>query len=406
MGYYDEDFPYRKSRQTKGGGWLQSLFSAIIGGLIVLLIMPALIRSGVVNYNLPAPTNNQTITQPAPNTKPNQTIQANVNSEIVNAVDKVRPAVVGVVNIQDQISIFGQTAKSVETGIGSGVIFKKDNVKAYIVTNNHVVEGAKEVEVAIANGKRVKAVLKGTDPLMDLAVLEIDAKDAPAVAEFGTNSTLKVGEPAIAIGNPLGLEFSQTVTVGVISSTERSIPEDIDNDGQVDWEADVLQTDAAINPGNSGGPLVNLAGQVIGINSIKISQSGVEGLGFAIPIDTARPIIDDLLRYGQMKRPYMGITPRDLQTIPTKYWQSDLFLPPDVKEGVVLVNVDNYGPAARAGLEQYDTIVKLDEKPITTSAELRKYLYYNKKPGDTVTVTYYHGGRLKTATIKLGDMPR
>jgi len=406
MGYYDEDFPYRKSRPTKGGGWLQSLFSAIIGGLIVILIMPALIRSGVVNYNLPAPTNNQTITQPAPNTNNNQTIQANVNSEIVNAVDKVRPAVVGVVNIQDQISIFGQTTKNVETGIGSGVIFKKDNVKAYIVTNNHVVEGAKEVEVAVADGKRVKAVLKGTDPLMDLAVLEIDAKDAPAVAEFGTNSTLKVGEPAIAIGNPLGLEFSQTVTVGVISSTERSIPEDIDNDGQVDWEADVLQTDAAINPGNSGGPLVNLAGQVIGINSIKISQSGVEGLGFAIPIDTARPIIDDLLRYGQMKRPYMGITPRDLQTIPTKYWQSDLFLPPDVKEGVVLVNVDNYGPAARAGLEQYDTIVKLDEKQITTSAQLRKYLYYNKKPGDTVSVTYYHGGRLKTATIKLGDMPR
>ena len=151
------------------------------------------------------------------------------------------------------------------------------------------------------NGDRVEATLKGADQLTDLAVLEIDAENVDTVAEFGDSDSIRTGEPAIAIGNPLGLEFSRTVTQGIISAKERSVA--VSNN----WEINVIQTDAAINPGNSGGALINIHGQVIGINSLKIASSGVEGLGFAIPINDVIPIINDLVEYGEVQRPYLGV---------------------------------------------------------------------------------------------------
>ncbi|HBI04518.1 MAG TPA: serine protease, partial [Paenibacillaceae bacterium] len=290
--------------------------------------------------------------------------------------------------------------ESVDKGTGSGIIFKKTGSKAYIVTNNHVISGANAIEVSLHSGDRIKATVIGADALSDLAVLEVDSSKIDSVAEFGTSASLKAGEPAIAIGNPLGLKFSRTVTQGIISSVDRSIPIDVNNDGRDDYELNVLQTDAAINPGNSGGALVNISGQVIGINSLKISQTGIEGLGFAIPIDDAVKVINDLITYKQVQRPYMGVESVDLQSIPKAYWSDTLNLPGSVKNGVVVKDVATGSPADKIGLKRYDVIVELDGQSIENSLELRKFLY-KKKIGDTIQVSYYRDGKLKTDKMTL-----
>ena len=187
------------------------------------------------------------------------------------SLNKVADSVVGVTNLQTVRDIWSSSETTKETGTGSGVIYKKQDGKAYIVTNHHVVEGAQELDITFDDGTKAEGRLIGSDMWTDLAVIEIDATDVKAVAEFGDSDALKRGETVIAIGNPLGLGFSGSVTLGVVSGKDRSIPVDFNEDGIVDWYADVLQTDAAINPGNSGGALMNLAGQLIGINSMKIS---------------------------------------------------------------------------------------------------------------------------------------
>lgn len=186
--------------------------------------------------------------------------------------------------------------------------------------------------------------------------------------------------------------------MGVISSTKRSI--------QVNETTaiDVIQTDAAINPGNSGGALVNVAGQVIGINTLKIAEQGVEGLGFAIPINEAKPIIQDLIQHGRVIRPYLGISLMDLDALPEEYW-AELQLPDDVKSGILIRDVQPGTPADQAGLEPHDVIVAVDGKPVRTAAAFRKYLYTNKKVGDTITVTYYRGNSKQSATVRLSEQP-
>src|SRR5690606_38956611 len=185
---------------------------------------------------------------------------------------------------------------------GSGVIYKSEGDTAYVVTNHHVVDGASGIEVTLADGTKVEAQVVGSDIWTDLAVLEMSNNKVQDVVELGDSDALKRGEAVIAIGNPLGLEFSGSVTSGVVSGTDRAVPVDLDGDGQEDWQAEVLQTDAAINPGNSGGALVNLAGQLIGINSMKIATSAVEGIGFSIPINSAMPVINSIEENGEMIR--------------------------------------------------------------------------------------------------------
>ncbi|WP_047153296.1 S1C family serine protease [Aneurinibacillus tyrosinisolvens] len=408
MGYYDDEYDDSRNKRRRGGGshFLTALISAIIGGLVVMMAVPTMLKSGYLpgwsNNAVPASQAGQLQPQPSASGGPTANYSVDVNSGIVKAVSKVENAVVGVINIQQQQDFFGGGSGQMgEVGTGSGIVFRKAGDKAYIVTNNHVIEGAQEVEVSLTSGeKNIKAKVVGADALTDLAVLEIDASKVKSVAEFGSSSTLKVGEPAIAIGNPLGLNFSRTVTQGIISSTERTMPVDINNDGQEDYETTVLQTDAAINPGNSGGALVNIAGQVIGINSLKISKEGVEGLGFAIPIDDANKVINDLIQYKSVQRPKLGIDPVDLQSISTRYWKDPLNLPDSVTSGVVVRSATSMDPADRAGIKKYDVIVKLDNQTIENSAQLRKYLY-KKRVGDTLQVTFYHTGQLKTVNVVL-----
>ena len=317
---------------------------------------------------------------------------------LVDAVDRTSEAVVGVINIQrDNFS----EADS-EAGTGSGVIYKKTDNHAYIVTNHHVVAGANRIEVSLSNGKKIPAKILGSDVVTDLAVLEIDAKPVKKVIEIGDSNTLHRGEPVIAIGNPLGLQFSGTVTQGIISANERIVPVDLDQDGHYDWQVEVLQTDAAINPGNSGGALVNAAGQLIGINSMKIAAKEVEGIGLAIPVTRAVPVMNELEKYGKVRRPYVGIELRSLNEIPNYYWSKTLHLPDSVTDGVCILDVKSSSPGTDAGLREYDVIVAVDGKPIHDIIGFRTTLY-NKKIDDKMTLTFYRGTKRATTTVKLAS---
>lgn len=221
------------------------------------------------------------------------------------------------------------------------------------------------------------------------------------MAEFGNSDSLKMGETVIAIGNPLGATFSGSVTQGIISGLKRTIPVDIDQNGVVDWQSEVLQTDAAINPGNSGGALINMAGQVIGINSMKIAQQAVEGIGLSIPINSAKPIIDDLEKFGTVKRPYMGVDLKSVEEIPAYYQEEALKLPRDVNYGVALRQVVPNSPAAQAGLKELDVIVEMDGEKINDVIDLRKHLYQKKKIGDKMSIKFYRDGKQKETTLTL-----
>lgn len=407
MGFYDDMTHVERKKQRGGAGRfiMTSVTSAVIGGMVVLLMLPTLSKAGYINMIQPGTAN--AVGNPASNLFA-QPVSVRVDTGTVDAVKKVENAVVGIINYGRTRSDWfsNSSSQEVEQGEGSGVIFEKKDGKAHIITNYHVIDQAQKLQVALPTGEKVEAKVMGADPYTDLAVLEIDGSKVTTVAELGDSSTLQVGEPAIAIGNPLGMQFSRTVTQGIISSLERSMPIDLNGDGQDDWELDVLQTDAAINPGNSGGALVNIRGQVIGINSMKISKEGVEGLGFALPINDVKKITSELMQNGTLTRAYLGVQPFDLTNVPRYHWKETLNLPDEVTAGVVVQNeIGKFTPAGQAGLKQYDVITKLDDKDINNGAQLRKFLTLDKKPGDSVVVTYYRDGFKKTATVKLTKTP-
>jgi serine protease Do len=396
MGYYDDDYESSsKQKGNRGGKFLPALLGAILGGLLVLFGVPALGGAGLLPDNL-YPSNGEESGLGGENKAIEKNIDVDLATDVTGAVDKASDAVVEVVNIQ-QTDFWSQQP----AGSGSGVIYKKEGDKAYVVTNNHVVADASQLEITLSDGTKLKGTLRGTDPLMDLAVVEIDGSKVKDVAEFGKSGDLKRGEPAIAIGNPLG-NFPGSVTEGIVSSADRSIPVDLDEDGNPDWQAEVIQTDAAINPGNSGGALINIAGQVIGINSSKIAQQEVEGIGFAIPSDVATPIIEDLEKYGEVRRPFLGVNIIPLTQVNTYHRDQTLKLPNSIKDGIVVMEVTPTSPAARAGIKEMDVITEMDGEKIKDPIALRKFLYTKTKIGDKVEITYYRDGKKKTATVELG----
>ncbi|MFJ7935414.1 S1C family serine protease [Sporosarcina sp. NPDC096371] len=381
-------------KPRRKGGFFSSLFGAVIGGLGVWLLMTNLTGApkesvGNIGQNIDA--------------KQIERLSVDVTTDMTGIIDKVIDSVVGVTNLQTGRDFWATTETAKEAGTGSGVIYKKQGGKAYIVTNHHVVEGAQELEITFDDGTKTAGKLVGSDMWTDLAVIEIDAKNVKTVAEFGDSDVLKRGETVIAIGNPLGLGFSGSVTAGIVSGKDRSIPIDFDEDGTVDWYADVLQTDAAINPGNSGGALINMAGQLIGINSMKISEATVEGIGLAIPINLAIPIIGHLETTGTVSRPTMGVSLIDLRSIPEQQQRGLLGVPEDVTDGVVITDVIINSPAQDAGVQKYDVIVEMDGEKIEDMVSLRKHLYNAKQVGDTMQMKVYREGKLLEVEMVLRD---
>lgn len=396
MGYYNSP-----QKQSRAGTFLAGVAGVAVGALLVWLLF----------YSVPglAPGNEEESANTSEAVKTNNSTDQSstaveITTDVTQAVEEVADAVVGITNLQAGSDFWSQTpGQEQAVGTGSGVIYKNESGTAYVVTNHHVIEGANGIEVTLADGSKVEATLVGSDIWTDLAVLEMDGANVPDVAEFGDSDVLKQGETVIAIGNPLGLDFSGSVTTGVVSGTDRAVPVDLDGDGQEDWQAEVLQTDAAINPGNSGGALVNLAGQLIGINSMKIATSSVEGIGFAIPINSAMPVIESLEANGEMVRPAMGVTLLDLAQVPQTYRAETLNLPEDVTKGVVVNSVVADSAAAKAGMEQFDVIVEMDGEAVGDIIELRKHLYNEKEIGDTLTVKAYRNGELMDFELELVD---
>ena len=323
------------------------------------------------------------------------------------AVDKVKDAVVSVITYSSnsQNSLITSDETDTDTNAeqvfseGSGVIYKKEGDTAYIVTNTHVINGAKKVDIRLADGTKVPGDIVGSDTYSDIAVVKIAADKVTTVAEFGDSSQLTVGETAIAIGSPLGSEYANTVTQGIVSSLNRNVSLKSE-DGQA-ISTNAIQTDTAINPGNSGGPLINIQGQVIGITSSKIASNGgtsVEGLGFAIPANDVINIIKQLEKDGKVTRPALGIHMVNLSNLSTTDLQK-LKLPGNVTSGVAVRSVQKNMPA-NGHLQQYDVITKIDDKAISSTTELQSALY-SHSIGDEMTVTYYRNGKEETTKIKL-----
>lgn len=377
------------------GGFISGFIGVGIGALLVWFIM-----QGESNTKEQLQTNGA---EQKVDIMSKERVSLDVTSDVTDIVEKVADSVVGVTNLKTISDPWSPVETTRETGSGSGVIYKKKGDKAYIVTNHHVVKGAQELEITFDDGSKTAGKIVGGDMWTDLAVIEIDAKLVKTVIDFGDSDALKRGETVIAIGNPLGLGFSGSVTVGVVSGKDRSIPIDFDENGTVDWFADVLQTDAAINPGNSGGALINLAGQLIGINSMKISEATVEGIGLAIPINLATPIIDQLEKHGEVNRPTMGVTLLDLRSIPAQQQREMLKLPANVTDGVVVNEVMINSPAKLAGVKQYDVIVEMDGEKIEDMVSLRKHLYNSKEVGDTMQMKVYRDGGLLEIEMVLKD---
>ncbi|HLQ82289.1 MAG TPA: trypsin-like peptidase domain-containing protein [Pseudogracilibacillus sp.] len=391
---YESEINSLKKNQKNKRGFLFHLTTGVVGGIVAAFIIVVLIANNLIPM---FDFNSSTSQSPLSESTETMSNDLTSDSEIKDVpIAEVSKAVVGVKNIRT----LDPWTNTTQGGTGSGIIYKQENNKAYIVTNNHVIEDAEEIEIELSNKEVVPAKLLGSDPLTDLAVLEMDDEHVEYVAEFYDSDKLEVGETVIAIGNPLGSEFAGSVTKGIISGLNRSVEVDTNGDKQPDWVTEVLQTDAAINPGNSGGALVNTKGKVIGINSMKVAQSAVEGIGLAIPSNTAQPIIKDLEEKGEVNRPTLGIATAPLNQVPPEV-QQQIDLPKDVRSGMVIANVDSDSPAEKAGLKKFDVITKIDQQEITSIVDIKVALYTDALPNDKVTIEYVRNGKKQTSELTL-----
>ncbi|KOY78662.1 Trypsin-like serine protease with PDZ domain [Apilactobacillus kunkeei] len=383
---------------------LIALVAGLLGGGIAYG-GASLLQSTGVDVAVPTGSN-------AGGTASTSNLKVNVQSQSEKAYQAVKNSVVSVINLKSTSSssfdsMLGKSSSKLEANSeGSGVIYKKSGNAAYIVTNNHVVSGASAIQVLLSNGKQLEAKVVGTDSVTDLAVLKINGSMIKSVASFGNSDNIKVGETSLAIGSPLGSAYASSLTQGIISAKKREVPLTGSNGQATGNTATVIQTDTAINPGNSGGPLINLAGQVIGINSMKLASdsegTSVEGIGFAIPSNEVVKIINQLVKNGKIERPALGIQYVDLTNIAVSQQKSILKLPSSVENGVVVYTVTKNSPAENAGLKKYDVIVELAGKKISSQDEVKNILY-SQKLGSTVSIKYYRDGKLKTGTIKLTE---
>lgn len=354
---------------SKGSGFIQALIGAILGSVITMLVISQNILPFMQNIN--------------PNTQNNNPQTTSINVEGDNpetiykaVVQKAMPSVVGITTVSTQNDFFFGARQT--SGVGTGVIVDE---RGYILTNSHVVDDgtATSVTVLFYDGSKQEAKVLWNEKALDLAVIKVEKTGLP-VAELGDSDTVEVGDISVAIGNPLGLEFERSVTQGIISGLNRSIQisetESIDN---------LIQTDASINPGNSGGPLLNSKGQVIAINSAKISSA--EGLGFAIPINIAKPIVDQFIEKGEFQRVYLGIRGIDVD-----YYKQATGANLNIETGIYIASVEPGSAAEKAGLKEGDVLVKFDGKDMNQMSKLVRELY-TKRPGDSASVEIFRDGK-------------
>ena len=318
-------------------------------------------------------------------------VNYDVKSSTTDVIEKVNSSVVGVLVY----------ANGTASGSGSGVVYRVDGKTAYIITNAHVVSGATDVQVVFSNKESVNATIVGSDTYSDIAVLKLTADFDMTAIKCGDSSLLDQGETVLAIGSPLGIEYAGTVTQGIVSGIDRTVSVDLNDDGQEDWDMNVIQTDAAINPGNSGGALVNMAGELVGITSMKLSNTSVEGMGFALPINDVITSVEQIIENGKVTRPQIGISGVSLSgysSYQLRYYRINT----DLTDGIYVSRVTSGGAASKAGIQEGDIIVKFDGKEVTTYKSFLTELY-SKEPGDKVSVVVNRNGTEKTIEVTLGE---
>ena len=320
-----------------------------------------------------------------------ENVNYDVKSSTTDVIEKVNSSVVGVLVY----------ANGTASGSGSGVVYRVDGKTAYIITNAHVVSGATDVQVVFSNKESVNATIVGSDTYSDIAVLKLTADFDMTAIKCGDSSLLDQGETVLAIGSPLGIEYAGTVTQGIVSGIDRTVSADLNDDGQDDWDMNVIQTDAAINPGNSGGALVNMAGELVGITSMKLSNTSVEGMGFALPINDVITSVEQIIENGKVTRPQIGISGVSLSgysSYQLRYYRINT----NLTDGIYVSRVTSGGAASKAGIQEGDIIVKFDGKEVTTYKSFLTELY-SKEPGDKVSVVVNRNGTEKTIEVTLGE---
>lgn len=407
MGFYrDSDDMYAKQRRSRALKWIATVAvsASISSGATWSLIQGPVAHRALQNQGTlqvvsgDAEVGTEAIA-PSPSPHDVPTLSVGPNNGITHVVKQVEPAVMGIVNYGVVSDEFSQSRRLRPMGVGTGVLVFKDAKYGYAVTNNHVVEAASRVDVVLLSGKHVKASVVGTDPYTDLAVIRVplDSVKNIAPARFANSDNIQPGEPAIAIGTPMGLDFADTVTAGIVSAKSRIMPvQDPQSQQTLDYQA-VIQTDAAINPGNSGGPLLNIDGQIIGINSSKIVAQSFEGMGFAIPSNEVNNIAEQIMKTGHATHPALGITGESLVALPQQFWPN---VPVDY--GVWIKDVVTQD-ARSGGLQPNDVVVAINGKSVKNMADLRTYLF-QRKPGDTVKLDVYRGPKKVQTSMKLSAM--
>ena len=312
-----------------------------------------------------------------------------VDNSIADAVEKAYDAVVVIESYNND------TLKST----GTGFVYKKTGGKGYIMTNNHVVDGANNVKIIYSNGTTTTADILGKETYSDIAVLTVKDDTVLSVVSLGDSTKMRLGDTVFTIGSPLGSEYSGTVTRGILSNKDRLVAVSLTSGSTSDWIMKVLQTDAAINPGNSGGPLLNINGEVIGINSLKLVENEIEGMGFAIPIEDAIYYAEILEKGEKISRPYIGIGMLDISN-PYSLRYYGINIDSSVTSGVVITEVEKNSPAYKAGLQKGDVIYQINDEDVNSIAEFR-YVLYKSRPGDTITLKYYRGADKKSVNVKL-----
>ena len=301
--------------------------------------------------------------------------------------------------VKDSVVVIETYTKGSLVGTGTGFVYDKDDKNGYIMTNHHVIESGNTIKITYSNDSETTATVVGSDEFADIAVLKVDKDTVLSTAIIGKSRDINVGDTVFTIGSPMGIEYKGTVTKGILSGKDRLVSVSVGNSNSADWIMNVMQTDAAIKPGNSVGPLCNANGEVIGINSMKIVQTTIEGIGFAIPIEDAVMYAESLRENGKINRPYIGVSMINASnTMQLLY--SGIRLDKDITEGVVVVDVEKSSPASKAGIKSEDVIVKVGNDKVASVAEFR-YRLYSYEVGDTVELTVNRDGQEKTFKVKL-----
>ncbi|MBR6613967.1 MAG: trypsin-like peptidase domain-containing protein [Clostridia bacterium] len=369
-----------EKKGANGGKQIGALFLGLAGGVIGGIISTSLVLDA---KGIDKVENNASAQGGTTNSIVTSYNFATVENPVVAISKQVGPSVVGIKTTYQAQTFFGETEAE---GEGSGIVYSKEG---YIITNYHVVEEAiksskAKVEVLLSTGDSLEATVVGGDAVTDIAVVKVEAGKLTA-AEFGDSDGVEVGELAVAIGNPLGQEFAGSVTVGYISAVNRTMTAE-------GTTYNLIQTDAAINSGNSGGPLVSSSGKVIGINTAKIAATGVEGMGFSIPINEVLPIVEELITNKKIARPYIGIGGVEIDEYDAKRY--------NLVPGVYVQTVDIKSAAEKAGIRQGDVITEVDGTKVASVAEIN-VIKNKKKVGDKLTVKLYRDGEYKTVTVTL-----